>query len=430
MRFLGWAALLVAGAASAQQPAAPDAGGVPMVAVPPLPTPKIEQTSAGQTHAIGLQVAEVIVSDLRTTGAAAPVGPQNLRVYSYPEVTGPLFQQWKSIGAKYLVTGFVQAREGDRLTIGCYLYDINLRREVARKGFVVPTGEWRTAAHRCSDAIYTGITKKPGMFDARIAYVSESGAIGERQKRIAVMDSDGSNHRFLTTNTRTVIEPTMAPSGEVVAYTSLDQRLPQIRIVTMADGSDRPLLPGAAMTFAPRFSPDGERMLFSMDVNGNTDLYIVSLAGGAPVRLTSTPGSDTAGSFSPDGSKIVFESERSGSPQLYVMNADGSSQQRISFGQGRYSAPVWSASGDLIAFSRGAGIGVMTATGGDERMITGNPYDEEPSWSPSGDQLLFQRYDPATRRMSLMSVAASGGEARVRLTPQDGSDPDWSQVQE
>ena len=427
IRLIAIAALFAAGAANAQAPA----GGLPIVAVPPLPTPKIEKTSVGETHAVGLLVAEVIAADLRSSGVLAPTGPAGLRVYSYPEVTGPLFQQWRSVGAKALVTGFVQARDDDRVTIGCYLFDIQERREVTRKGFVVPVTEWRRAAHRCADAVYTGLTGKPGMFDSRIVYVAESGAAGERQKRIAIMEADGSNHRFLTDGANTAVTPVLSPDGERIAYTSFVARVPQVRIVDTSGGADRALLPGTAISFAPTFSPDGRQLLFSMAANGNTDLYVAGVDGSGVRRLTSTPGADTSASFSPDGSKIVFQSDRSGTPQLYVMNADGSAlPQRISFGGGAYGSPAWSPSGDMIAFTRGGGIGVMTAAGTDERVLTSSPHDQEPAWAPNGQQLLFYRSEPGGRRMSLMSVPLSGGTPTVKVTPQDGSDPYWSQVQE
>ena len=430
LRFFALAALVAADPAAAQTQPAPQ-GGQAIVAVPPLPTPKIEKTSVGETHAVGLLVAEVIAADLRSSGVLAPTGPTGLRVYSYPEVTGPMFQQWRSVGAKALVTGFVQARSEDRLTIGCYLFDIEERREVARKGFVVPASEWRRAAHRCADAVYTGLTGKPGMFDSRIVYVAESGAVGERQKRVAIMEADGSNHRFLTDGTSMAVSPILSPDGERVAYTSFASRMPQVRILDASGGGDRPLLPGTTISFAPTFSPDGKRLLFSMAANGNTDLYLAGIDGSGVQRLTSTPGADTSASFSPDGKRIVFQSDRSGTPQLYVMNADGSGlPQRISFGGGAYGSPVWSPAGDLIAFTRGGGIGVMTTEGRDERLLTTSPNDQEPAWAPNGQQLLFYRAEAGGRRMSLMSVPLSGGAASVKVTPQDGSDPNWTQVQE
>ena len=127
-----------------------------------------------------------------------PLPPNQKDYYSYPEVTAPTFSKWRSAGAKALVTGFVQSRSDGRVTFGCYVYDVEKGRELGRKGFVVGSGDWRRAAHKCSGLAYQAITGAPGMFDTRIAYVAESGVGDARIKRIAVMDSDGFNHRYLT----------------------------------------------------------------------------------------------------------------------------------------------------------------------------------------------------------------------------------------
>jgi TolB protein len=433
---------LAAASVSAQQavPAsptiaqAPAGKGLPTVMVPPLTTPADAETSAGHTRALGLQVANVIAADLRSTGAALILGPDNARVYSYPEVTGPLFSAWRTLGAKMLVTGFVQARQDGRLTIGCYLYDVAQGRELARKGFVVPIDEWRRGAHRCSDAILGGLTGKPGTFDSRIAYVAESGPAWERIKRVALMDADGSNHQYLTSGGMPVFGPQTAPTGDRIAYTALFNRMPQVRVIEVASGAERSLTPAGVIGFGPAFTPDGQRIVYSAAVNGNTDLYVVDAAGGLPQRLTITPGADTSPSFSPDGKQIVFESDRSGSSQLYVMNSDGSEQRRISFGGNRYSAPAWSPDGDSIAFAkadpRGSGIGIITRGGSEERMLTANPLDDGPSWAPGGQALIFYRPDPSAGRSQLLTVQLSGGDPRPVLTPQDGSDPNWSAVQQ
>ncbi|MEO6361577.1 MAG: Tol-Pal system beta propeller repeat protein TolB [Sphingomicrobium sp.] len=444
LTFLALATALITGATSAQEtsPTAqtqtivqpPSGPGIPTVMIPPLTTPKITDTSAGPTHALGLQVAQIIAADLRSTGSALIIGPDKVRVYSYPEVTGPLFSSWRTLGAKMLVTGFVQARDDKRITIGCYLYDVAAGRELARKGFVVPVDELRRGAHRCADGIYTGLTGKPGMFDSRITYVAESGAAWERIKRVAIMDADGSNHEFVTAGVTSALAPQTSPSGERIAYTAFVNRMPQVRIVDVATGVEQPLLSGPAISFGPTFSPGGQRIVFSIAANGNTDLYAVDANGGVPQRLTATPGADTNPSFSPDGKQIVFESDRSGAAQLYVMNADGSGQRRISFGGNRYSAPSWSSDGGWIAFAkadpRASGIGIMNPRGSDEKMLTSNPLDDGPSWGTSGQSIVFYRPNPSGSRTSLFSVGAGGGEARQLITPQGGSDPSWSAVQQ
>ena len=399
-----------------------------VIAVPQLATPDNVATSAGDTGLIARYVADVIASDLRSTRELVPIGPANARVYSYPEATAPSFSQWRTTGAKSLVTGFVQARSDGRLTIACYLHDIAGGREIARKGFVVTPGEWRQAAHRCSDAVYEKLAGRPGWFDTQIAYVAESGTKSARVKRVAVMDSDGTGHRYVTVGGSTVLTPRLAPGGERLAYVSFAGGQPHVRLVDLESSQDRPLLPGNAMSFAPSFSDDGRRVLFSMAQDGNTDIYVANADGGGLQRLTTTPGIDTAAGFSPDGGKILFESDRSGAQQLYVMNADGSEPRRISFGGARYASPAWSPDGALVAFTRLAGttlsIGVMSTAGGGERVLTSGPHDEAPSWAASGRDLLFQRSEGG--RTGLYVVPVDGGPPRRIVTPQDGSDPDWS----
>ena len=327
------------------------------------------------------------------------------------------------------MTGFVQARSDGRITVACYLHDIPGAREIARKGFVVPPGEWRRAAHRCSDAVYAQLAGRPGSFDTRIAYVAESGSKNARVKRIALMDSDGTSHRYLTAGDMTVLTPRLSPGGDRLAYVSFAGGQPQVHLVDLESNEDRPLLPGNAMSFAPRFSADGKRVLLAMAVAGNTDIYAANADGTALQRLTSATGVDTSPGFSPDGTKIVFESDRSGTEQLYVMNADGSEQRRLTFGGARYASPAWSPDGELIAFTRNAGdglrIGVIGASGTGERILTDGPLDEGPSWAASSREILFQRSD-AAGRTGLNTVSVDGGTARRIVTPQDASDPDWS----
>jgi TolB protein len=416
------AAALMPSAAMAQ------AGAPAVISVPQLATPENVTTSAGNTGLIARYVADVIASDLRSSRELFVFGPDSSRIYSYPEATAPAFSLWRKTGAKSLVTGFVQARSDGRLTVACYLHDIPGGREIERKGFVVTPGEWRRAAHRCSDAVYARLAGRPGWFDTQIAYVAESGAKTNRVKRIAVMDSDGTNHRYLTVGGATVLSPRLSPGGERMAYVSFAGGQPHVRLVDLSSSDDRPFVPGNAMSFAPHFSADGKRILLSMAVGGNTDIYATNVDGGVLQRLTTTPGIDTAAAFSPDGSKIVFESDRSGTPQLYVMDADGSNQRRISFGGARYASPAWSPDGERIAFVRIAGdglrIGVMSPTGAGERVLTQGVLDEGPSWSAGGRDLLFQRSEGG--RTGLYVVPIEGGQARRIVTPQDGSDPDWS----
>ena len=406
-------------------------GNMP-IAVPAMATPNAVQTAAGNTAALGNQVASVVASDLRSSGLFTPLGPEGVNGYPYVEATAPAFPRWRSSGAQALVSGFVEARPDGRITVGCYLFDVAAGRELARQGYVVGAAEWRRAAHKCADAVYARLSGEGPFFDSRVVYVAETGPKNARVKRIAIMDADGSNHSYVTEGKVTALNPRFSPDGRQLVYTSYLGRMPRVFVIDIASGNERLLVPGRIMTFAPRFSPDGRNIVFSMAQSGNTDLYVVNAYGGPPRRLTATPGADTSPSYSPDGSRIVFESDRSGTQQLYMMNADGSGQRRISFGGGRYASPVWSPRGNLIAFTRIAGsfnIGVMDTSGGNVRILTDGWQDEGPSWAPNGQFVMFHRTSQGSGQSILYAVSVNGGRARRLPTPQDGSDPSWSPLQ-
>jgi TolB protein len=405
-----------------------------VLAIPALPTAQVVSTAAGSTDELGRKLAQVIEDDLRNTGLFKTLGPGAVPGIAFSEVTVPNYAGWSARSAQALVQGYVRAGANGNLTVGCYLYDVALQTELVRQGFVVSPADWRRAAHKCADAIYTRLTGEGPYFDSQVVYVAEQGPKNKRRKQIAIMDQDGANHRFLTNGQNIVITPRLSPRQNAIVYMSYEGRRPSIWVYDMAARSNRRLVTNVNLNFAPRFSPDGRWVLFSMSVASNTDIYRVAVDGGQPQRLTNAPGIDTGGSYSPDGSKIVFESDRGGTQQLYVMNADGSNQRRISFGGGRYATPVWSPRGDQIAFTRQGGgafrIGVMSPSGGGERLLTDSWGDEGPTWSPNGRVLMFFRSAQGSGRPDLWSVDLTGSNARRIPTPLDGSDPNWGPIRQ
>lgn len=409
-----------------------DTAKVRRIAIPALVAPNSVNTPAGNSTALGRQIAEVIASDLRASGLFAPQGPDGLREISLSEVTAPQYDYWKARNAELLTTGFIRVGSDGRLTIGCYVYDVTFASETTRLGFVVAPADWRRAAHKCSDAIYSKLTGEKPFFDSRIAYIAESGPKDKRIKRLAVMDSDGANHRFITSGQATALTPRYSPDYSSILYLSYIDGNPRIYVYDIASGRQRLITESRNPTFAPRWSPDGKTILYSMAVAGNTDIYRISASGGGtPVRLTNTPGIDIGGSFSPDGRRIVFESDRSGSQQIYIMNVDGSGQRRISFGGGRFATPEWSPRGDLIAFTRIAGdfrVGTMRPDGSGIRLLTNSWQDEAPTWAPNGRVIQFFRTQKNTGRTSIWQVDLTGQNERKLPTPVDGSDPAWGPV--
>lgn len=452
LRFLALIALIAAPAVAQQsrpQPAPPvEEGGLSGtvsdenewqdlgIAIPAFATNADvpTQASSGSTGATGFAVAEVITADLRNNGLFKPVGPGTLPRPGFEQVQAPAFEVWSGRSAEMLVHGYVRANGDGNLTVGCYLYDVALKQQLTKAGWVVPPSDWRRAAHKCADMIYARLSGESPFFDSRIAYIAETGPKARRMKRLAIMDSDGANHRFLTTGQATALTPRFSPDYSKILYLSYLNGNPRIYVYDLATNNQRLITQSSNATFAPRWSPDGRWILYSMAIGGNTDIYKIASSGeGQPIKLTDSPGIDIGGSFSPDGNRIVFESDRSGSQQIYVMNVDGSSQQRISFFGGRAATPEWSPRGDQIAFTHIAGnlrIAVMSPGGGPLRYLTDSWQDEAPTWSPNGRIIQFFRTTKGSGKAEIWQVDLTGRNERRLPTPVDGSDPAWGPIRE
>lgn len=403
------------------------------IAIPSFPTNASAPTAAegGNTEALGRNVARVVYNDLRNNGLFKPVGPDQLPEVAFPQVAAPTFDTWRGRSAEMLVQGFVKANDDGRLTVGCYLYDVALGSELARQGYVVKPEEWRRAAHKCADMVYSRLSGESPFFDSKIAYIAETGPKDRRRKQLAIMDSDGANHRFITNGQATALTPRYSPDYSRIVYLSYLNGAPRIYVYNVGTGQQTLVTSSTNPTFAPRWSPDGKWILYSMAIAGNTDIYRVPATGGQSTRLTDSPGIDVGGSYSPDGSKIVFESDRSGSQQLYVMDADGSNQKRISFFGGRAATPEWSPRGDQIAFTHIGGnfrIAVTDPYGKGMRFLTDSWQDEAPTWSPNGRIVQFFRTERGSGKTGIWQVDLTGRNERKLNTPVDGSDPAWGPV--
>src|SRR5215467_11624578 len=119
----------------------------------------------------------------------------------------PRFADWRVINAQSLGTGNVQAQPDGRLRVEFRLWDLLAENQMAGLALTSPSDNWRRISHRIADAIYSRLTGEDGYFDSRIVYVAESGPLDKRVKRLAIMDQDGANHRFLTDGRSLVLTP-------------------------------------------------------------------------------------------------------------------------------------------------------------------------------------------------------------------------------
>lgn len=401
------------------------------------PLPIAVQSFYGESTAqqqLGRDMAEVITANLRRSGLFRPLDPQSfIQPARSTAIDGPRFGEWRAINTQALVTGTMTSDRGGSTRVEFRLWDVVSEQQLVGVAYSTRPDNWRRIAHIISDEIYTRLSGESGIFDSRIVYIAESGPVTARVKRLAIMDQDGANHKYLTDGSYLVLTPRFSPNQQLITYLSYFRNEPRVYLYDINTGRQEVLGNFPGMTFAPRFSPDGSKVVMSYAEDGNSDVYVMDLNTRRPVRLTNHPGIDTSPSFAPDGQQIVFESDRSGSQQLYVMDANGQNATRITFGDGRYGNPVWSPRGDLIAFTkmlRGEFyIGVIRPDGSGERLITKAYHVEGPSWSPNGRVLVYfkeVRQRGGGRQARLYTIDLTGFHEQRVTTPQDASDPAWS----
>ena len=385
---------------------------------------------------IGSEISLIIENNLKTSGLFNPLDRDAF--LQKPDIANlkPRFEDWNLIKAQALITGKVNFID-EKLRVEFRLWDVLAGKEMMALAFTTVPSNWRRVGHIISDKVYERLTGEKGYFDTRIIYVAEEGPKTKRIKKLAIMDQDGSNNKFLTLGNELVLTPRFNPTSQMVTYLSYFRNLPRVYLLDIETGTQEVVGDFPGMTFAPRFSPDGKKIIMSFAKDGNSDIYTMDLENRIVDRITNHPSIDTSPSYSPDGKYITFNSDRSKYQQIYIMDSNGNNVKRISFGSGLYGTPVWSPRGDLIAFTKlhkgKFYIGVMRTDGSGERLLTENFYQEAPSWSPNGRVLIFYRETKTDEKgegfsTKLWSIDLTGYNERLVDTSTDASDPSWSSL--
>lgn len=161
----------------------------------------------------------------------------------------------------------------------------------------------------------------------KIAFAREyTGANGEWQEEIWIMNSDGSEQKQLKTIVG--ISPYFMKDGRILFHSKTENA--EICIAN-SDGSNIiKLTNNTAKDWQPKISPDGKQIVFISDRDGNQEVYVMNVDGSNQKRLTYNTVPDWDVCWSPDSSKIIFSS-RNGRElmNLYIMNRDGSSLRKF-----------------------------------------------------------------------------------------------------
>src|SRR5689334_5376783 len=184
----------------------------------PIAIPDFLPASGGDIST-GANIAGVVRADLQRSGLFRPLDQKSFVDQIHSVNVAPVFANWRVINAQALVTGQTVMQPDGRLRVDFRLWDVFGESQMLGQQFTATPDNWRRIAHLISDAIYQRITGEKGYFDTRIVFISEAGPATKRAKRLAVMDEDGANPKFLTSG-YLVLTPRFNPTAQMIAYMS------------------------------------------------------------------------------------------------------------------------------------------------------------------------------------------------------------------
>lgn len=170
--------------------------------------------------------------------------------------------------------------------------------------------------------------------------------------------------------------------------------------VVNADGTDKRWLTSNNLGHEyPTLSPDGKRILFTSYRTGKWKFYVMNPDGTDERDLGMAPTSDILNDparpeWSPDGTQFVFPLTRDNRRYLHLADADGTNVREIPNGRGIY--PHWSRDGRKLVFFSGNNLHSINIDGTDRRQLTRNDPAAEtrpnyPQWSHDGAFIYFLR---------------------------------------
>ncbi len=371
-----------------------------------------------------IDLMQVVAADLARTGAFELITDMSAEA-SLETSNRPQFDAWTARHANVLATGSIIKRADGRWDIRFRLFDVVAGAQIDE--WVAMTGDrqLRMVSHRIADRIYDKLTGLGGLFASRLAYVVQH---SPTNFELIVADSDGANALPALKSREPIISPAWSPDGSKLAYVSFEARKPVVYMHTVATGERKVVANFRGNNSAPAFSHDGRKLAVALSRDGYTQIFMINTDGSGVERFSRSLAIDTEPVFSPDGQYLYFTSDRGGSPQIYRQPLAGGSAQRVTFNGDYAVSPAINAQGDELAYiTRSNGryrVAIMDIQTGQERILTGNEFDESPCFSPNGRIICY-----ASERggKGVLGTVSTDGAVSAWLTATAGDirEPTW-----
>ncbi len=142
------------------------------------------------------------------------------------------------------------------------------------------------------------------VFESHPLDVEENGVITKYK-------TDGSGQYLaLTGENDDCRQPNWSPQGNQILYQKLSDNAWNLWVMDSDGSNHRKVTSGTGDKTDAAFSPDGQWIVYSSDENELefANIFIIPLTGGSSIRVTNYDGYDEAPSWSHNGQKIAFES--------------------------------------------------------------------------------------------------------------------------
>ena len=372
-------------------------------------------------------LARIISDDLARSGQFDPIKRDNL--IALPGTTQDVFvNDWKRLGASYLVVGQVKTASNGGYSIQYELMDVLGNKRMLGEVITGSNGELRARGHYMSDEIFEEITGIRGAFSTKIAYITANGVGDNIRFALYVADSDGHNSQEILASDEPIMSPAWSPDGKKLAYVSFEAERPAIYVQELGSGRRAKLTGFRGINGAPAWSPDGRKLAMALSKDGQPEIYVMDIASRQFQRLTNNPAIDTEPDWLPDGSGMVFTSDRAGSPQIYRLDLSGGTE-RVTYTGNYNSRGRISPDGENLFMINRAGNGYQVAKqdlkGGRVTSLTDTQWDESPSVAPNGTMVIYATQQ-GTR--GVLGQVSADGRAQFSLPSAQGDvrEPAWS----
>ena len=385
--------------------------------------------SVPDTKKVATALSSVIAQDLEISGLFRLVNPETfLENPDSSDITSDSinWRDWTAIGAEALIKGGY-SQEGSRVMVEVRLFDVVRGDFITGKRYSGKPDDLRLISHKFADEVMYRLTGQKGVFQTRIAFVSDRSG----QKEVYLMDFDGRNRQKVTSHRSITLSPAWSPDGKTLIFTSYRDGNPDVFTREVLYGREKKLSYRKGLNIAPDWSPDGKKIVLTLSQeDGNSDIYIINLLGEKISRLTREWANDVSPCWSPDGKEIAFVSNRSGNPHIYIMEVKTKKVRRLTF-EGKYNtSPAWSPKGDKIAFAgrRNNTFEIYTIyknEGGLRQLTFNSGSNESPTWSPDGRHIVFSSSRSGVKKIYIMRADGSG-ERAITWGKGNDTDPCWS----